>query len=169
MALVARAAARGVPVFTEMGTVNPVVVTEQGASRAEDIAAGFVGSFTLGAGQFCTKPGLLLAPASAGIFEKVREALACVDPLLTAGIANKFTAGVNVHASRSQFPGHQRRADTPVGPHRRNPERALHSILPAGPCRHRGLASPATGIRRRRGVATRSTRRRRSGPLPTPS
>ena len=96
MALVQRAAARGVPVFAEMGTVNPVFVTRDAAVNAEDIAAGFVGSFTLGAGQFCTKPGLLIAPAGAGIFEAVRAGLAAIPraPLLTAGIARGYRAGL---------------------------------------------------------------------------
>ena len=52
-----------IPVFAEMGTVNPVVVTRAGARDLAPVAAGLVGSFTLGDGQFCTKPGLLLAPA----------------------------------------------------------------------------------------------------------
>lgn len=96
MALVERAAARGVPVFAEMGTVNPVFVTTDAAARSQEIAAGFVGSFTLGAGQFCTKPGLLFAPAGAGIFDAVLAQLAQAEqaPLLTAGIARGYRAGV---------------------------------------------------------------------------
>ncbi len=96
MALVARAAARGVPVFAEMGTVNPVFITTDAAADSAGIAAGFVGSFTLGAGQFCTKPGLLFAPAGAGIFAAVRAQLGQVPPapLLTAGIARGYRAGL---------------------------------------------------------------------------
>ena len=96
MALVQRAAARGVPVFAEMGTVNPVFVTTDAAADSAEVAAGFVGSFTLGAGQFCTKPGLLFAPSGAGIFEEVRARLAQAAgaPLLTAGIARGYRAGV---------------------------------------------------------------------------
>ncbi|TFB96163.1 aldehyde dehydrogenase family protein [Cryobacterium sp. HLT2-28] len=96
MALVERAAARGVPVFAEMGTVNPVFVTTDAAADSAGIAAGFVGSFTLGAGQFCTKPGLLFAPAGAGIFDAVRAQLGQVPraPLLTAGIARGYRAGL---------------------------------------------------------------------------
>ncbi|MBC7443418.1 MAG: aldehyde dehydrogenase family protein [Ramlibacter sp.] len=96
MALVARAAARGVPVFAEMGTVNPVFVTTDAAADSAQIAAGFVGSFTLGAGQFCTKPGLLFAPAGAGIFDAVRARLGQVPPapLLTAGIARGYRVGL---------------------------------------------------------------------------
>lgn len=79
-----------IPVFAEMGTVNPVVVTP---SRAPDLAAvaeGFVGSFTLGSGQFCTKPGLLLVPRGHGGAGHVAAALRAAAPspvMLTEGIA----------------------------------------------------------------------------------
>lgn len=97
MAILRRAAARGVPVFAEMGTVNPAIVTPTAArQRADEIAAGFTASFTLGAGQFCTKPGLLFAPAGSGILEAVRRELALVPPapMLTAGIADAYRSGV---------------------------------------------------------------------------
>ena len=99
MALVQRAAGRGVPVFAEMGTVNPVLVTPAAAAdgaAVRELAAGFTGSFTLGAGQFCTKPGLLLAPAGSGLPEAVRRAMADVvpAPLLTAGIAGSYRTGL---------------------------------------------------------------------------
>ena len=86
-----------IPVYAEMGTVNPVVVTPGGASRAEEIAAGFVGSFTLGMGQFCTKPGLLLVPAGQGLPARVAAALTESAPagwLLTEAIATSYAAGV---------------------------------------------------------------------------
>jgi NADP-dependent aldehyde dehydrogenase len=79
-----------IPVYAEMGTVNPVVVTPAGARRLSAIAAGFVGSYTLGAGQFCTKPGLLLAPAGSGAATEVAKALRAAAPaahLLTEAIA----------------------------------------------------------------------------------
>ncbi len=54
-----------IPFYGELGSVNPVVVLPgAAAARAEEIAAGFAGSLTLGVGQFCTNPGLLFAPAS---------------------------------------------------------------------------------------------------------
>jgi NADP-dependent aldehyde dehydrogenase len=96
MALRDRAAARGVPVFAEMGTVNPAFVTTAAAATdTAAIAAGFVASFTLGAGQFCTKPGLIFAPAGSGMFDAVARLVADVPaaPLLTAGIAAGFAAG----------------------------------------------------------------------------
>ena len=53
-----------IPTYAEMSTVNPVLVTRAAAAtRMEEIAEGFVESFTLGSGQFCTKPGLVFVPA----------------------------------------------------------------------------------------------------------
>jgi len=98
MAILQRGAARGIPVFAEMGTVNPVFVTpEAAASRAEEIAAGFTGSFTLGAGQFCTKPGLLFAPTGSGMFEAVQNLVktAAPAPLLTARMAASYRDGID--------------------------------------------------------------------------
>ena len=79
-----------IPVYAEMGTVNPVVMTTASTVRTDEIAAGFVGSFTLGTGQFCTKPGLLLAPAGYDVPARVAAALHSARPtgwLLTEGIA----------------------------------------------------------------------------------
>ncbi len=88
-----------IPVYAEMGTVNPVVMTTAAAtSRTEEVAAGFVGSFTLGTGQFCTKPGLLLAPAGHDVPARVAAALEVAQPsgwLLTEGIAAAFGTGVS--------------------------------------------------------------------------
>ncbi|HML20930.1 MAG TPA: aldehyde dehydrogenase (NADP(+)) [Aggregatilinea sp.] len=51
---------RPIPVFAEMGSLNPMVISPRAlAVRGEDIAAGLVNSVTLGCGQFCTKPGLV--------------------------------------------------------------------------------------------------------------
>lgn len=52
---------RPIPVFAEMGSINPVVITQAAlANRAEDIAEGLANSVTMGTGQFCTNPGLIL-------------------------------------------------------------------------------------------------------------
>jgi NADP-dependent aldehyde dehydrogenase len=57
-----------IPFFGELGSVNPVFVTRAAAERrADTIAAEFIGSYTLGAGQFCTKPGLLFVPSGSDI------------------------------------------------------------------------------------------------------
>lgn len=85
-----------VPFFGELSSLNPVVVTPQAATeRAAELGQGLVGSITLGAGQFCTKPGLVLVPASgdgdklvAAMAEAVGQAAPQV--LLNEGIAASF-------------------------------------------------------------------------------
>lgn len=51
-----------IPVFSEMGSTNPVVFLPDALkTRAEQLASAFASSVTLGMGQFCTKPGLMFA------------------------------------------------------------------------------------------------------------
>jgi NADP-dependent aldehyde dehydrogenase len=51
-----------IPVFAEMGSINPVIILPNALkNRSEDLAKTYAGSITLGTGQFCTNPGLLLA------------------------------------------------------------------------------------------------------------
>lgn len=51
-----------IPVFAEMGSSNPVFLLPEALKQnGAGIAQGFVGSFTLGSGQFCVKPGLVIA------------------------------------------------------------------------------------------------------------
>ncbi len=51
-----------IPVFSEMGSVNPVVILpEKIKENGESLAATIAGSINLGAGQFCTNPGVLIA------------------------------------------------------------------------------------------------------------
>jgi NADP-dependent aldehyde dehydrogenase len=86
-----------IPVYAEMGTVNPVVLTRGGLAHIDEIAKGFVGSFTLGSGQFCSKPGLLLAPAGHRVAEAVADALTEAAPqatMLTEAIAQNVAIGV---------------------------------------------------------------------------
>ncbi len=50
-----------IPVFAEMGSINPVIITPKAIeNRSEALASQYAGSITLGTGQFCTNPGLLL-------------------------------------------------------------------------------------------------------------
>ena len=86
-----------IPVFAEMGTINPVVLTRAGLGRMQEVARGFVESFTLGTGQFCTKPGLLLAPRGAGVAEAVAVAVREMAPsgwMLTEGIRDHYVGGL---------------------------------------------------------------------------
>jgi NADP-dependent aldehyde dehydrogenase len=65
-----------IPFYAEMGSLNPVFVTRSAlAARGHEVLANFATSFTLSAGQFCTKPGLLFVPAGAVRDEDLREAL----------------------------------------------------------------------------------------------
>lgn len=86
-----------IPVYAEMGTVNPIVVTPGGASDIDAVAAGFVATYTSSAGQYCSKPGLLFAPEESGAVEAVAKALRDASPapfMLTAPIAASVRSGV---------------------------------------------------------------------------
>ena len=90
-----------IPFYAELGSVNPVVITPAAVAdsgpRAE-LATGLVGSFTLGAGQFCTNPGVVLVPAGAGFEDDVAEAMvgAKPAPLLNDRIEQGFASGLDV-------------------------------------------------------------------------
>jgi NADP-dependent aldehyde dehydrogenase len=93
-----------IPCFTEMSSVNPVfVLPEALAARATQIASGLFTSFTLGVGQFCTKPGLVYLPANddadalVAELQKHVEAGTC-QPMLTEGISKSYKSGVSVRS-----------------------------------------------------------------------
>jgi 2,5-dioxopentanoate dehydrogenase len=76
MALAKLAAARPepIPVFAEMGSINPVFLLPRAVkARAAQIAEGFVASLTLGTGQFCTNPGLVVALDDEGTASFIAE------------------------------------------------------------------------------------------------
>ena len=84
-----------IPVYAEMGSANPVFVLDGALQeKTAELAAGLHASFTLGGGQFCTKPGLVFAPSSlSGDFvEALRGATekGPAFPLLNDGIASAF-------------------------------------------------------------------------------
>jgi NADP-dependent aldehyde dehydrogenase len=63
-----------IPVYAEMGSNNPVLVLPSALeTRWESIAAGLAGSVTLGVGQFCTNPGLILVCTDADATEHNRD------------------------------------------------------------------------------------------------
>lgn len=54
-----------IPVFAEMGSINPVIITQEALkTRSASIAETYAGSITQGTGQFCTNPGLLITVQS---------------------------------------------------------------------------------------------------------
>ncbi len=74
---------RPIPAFAEMGSVNPVIVTEAALrARAPDVAAALGGAITRDAGQLCTKPGLIFVPdgeAGTGFRAALREVVSEAD------------------------------------------------------------------------------------------
>ncbi len=81
LALAALAAARPepIPVYAEMSSVNPVYLLPGAlAARADALGKAFVASLTMGAGQFCTNPGLVLALAWPGLDAFVAAAAAAL-------------------------------------------------------------------------------------------
>ena len=103
LALVQAAQSRPVPipVYAEMSSINPLfLLPEALAARGQDIARGFVDSLVLGAGQFCTNPGLLLAlegPHLVNFVSEMAQALAHKAPatMLTPGILGAYHQGVD--------------------------------------------------------------------------
>ncbi|MFI2762472.1 aldehyde dehydrogenase (NADP(+)) [Streptomyces echinatus] len=116
-ALFDAAAARPVPIpfHGELGSLNPVLVTEAAAAeRAEEIGGGLAGSMTLGVGQFCVKPGLVLVPSGGAgdrLVKSLTDAVSDTDAgvLLDHRMRDNFIAGV---AERAQLPD----VDSPVTP-----------------------------------------------------
>ena len=85
-----------IPFYGELGSVNPAFVSPgAAAARPAQIAAEFVGSFTLGVGQFCTKPGLFFVPTGSTL---LRETVACATGLAGAPVLGDWVQ--QGHASR---------------------------------------------------------------------
>jgi len=101
-ALMQLAAARPepIPCFMEMSSSNPLfVLPEALLTRGAEIAKGLFASFTLGVGQFCTKPGLIFLPRNESADALVAELAALVrqaapSTMLTEGICKSYKSGV---------------------------------------------------------------------------
>ncbi|MGF6602125.1 alpha-ketoglutaric semialdehyde dehydrogenase [Paraburkholderia sp. GAS448] len=96
---VAAARHEPIPVYAEMSSINPVFLLPGAlAARAEAIARGFVDSLVLGAGQFCTNPGLAIAVDGDALNDFVAAASAALaarpaQTMLTAGIHAAYEDG----------------------------------------------------------------------------
>lgn len=88
-----------IPFFGELGAVNPVFLLPQALKqRGTAIANAWVGSLTLGVGQFCTNPGVVILPegaAAEAFLSTVQTGLAGIDgqTMLTSGIAQAYQSG----------------------------------------------------------------------------
>lgn len=86
-----------IPVYAEMSSVNPVIVCPDRAGEPDTVADEYVASLTLGAGQFCTNPGLLFVPADAdrlvaAIADRIRNATGST--MLGQQFADAYRAGI---------------------------------------------------------------------------
>ena len=94
-----------IPVFAEMSSVNPVFLLPAAlAARADAIAYAFVASMILGAGQFCTNPGLVFAIADEATDRFLAAAGRAIDgsaaaPMLGRGIHDAYERAVEARAS----------------------------------------------------------------------
>ena len=96
-----------IPVYAEMGSTNPVfVLTEAMRINREKIAQGYSASVTLGVGQFCTNPGLLLYQEDEGSKEFTAQLKSEFEKtiggnMLTETIFKSYSKGIAGHASRN--------------------------------------------------------------------
>ncbi|MFN3485006.1 MAG: aldehyde dehydrogenase (NADP(+)) [Planctomycetota bacterium] len=96
-----------IPVYAEMGSVNPVFLLPGALrERAEGIAEGLKASMTLGQGQFCTKPGVVFGPAGADFERFVAKLVRLVEGhppgvLLHAGILRSYEEGLRRLSARA--------------------------------------------------------------------
>jgi NADP-dependent aldehyde dehydrogenase len=88
-----------IPFFGELGSVNPMfLLPEALAARGADLGRGWAGSLAMGAGQFCTNPGIavvMAGPEADAFAEAARAALSetGAQVMLTDGIARAYAAG----------------------------------------------------------------------------
>jgi 2,5-dioxopentanoate dehydrogenase len=85
-----------IPVFAEMGSVNPVfLLPEKLKADAAEIATQYAGSITLGVGQFCTNPGLIIGIEGAVLQQFMHDLGKAIQQtmpgiMLHQGIADNF-------------------------------------------------------------------------------
>jgi NADP-dependent aldehyde dehydrogenase len=97
----ANARPRPIPFYGELGSINPLFATpEILAAKGAELATLLAGSITLGCGQFCTSPGvvILLKGAEGQSFvSQLTQALAAQNPhaMLTPGMRQAFDAGID--------------------------------------------------------------------------
>jgi NADP-dependent aldehyde dehydrogenase len=89
-----------IPFFGELGSVNPMfVLPNAAAARGAEIGTGWAGSLTMGAGQFCTNPGIAIVvdgPDADALQAAAQSALdeTAEQTMLTSGIADAYRKGV---------------------------------------------------------------------------
>ncbi|UQN08104.1 aldehyde dehydrogenase (NADP(+)) [Deinococcus sp. QL22] len=125
MALVAAAQARPVPipVFAEMSSVNPLVLSEAAIrARGPALVTGLIGSISGSGGQLCTQPGLLFVPegeAGDTLLQDLAEQLMTVPActLLSSGIRDAYDAGTAALARHADVTTRQTIQEVTPGVH----------------------------------------------------
>ncbi|MFY0990130.1 aldehyde dehydrogenase (NADP(+)) [Halomonas sp. C05BenzN] len=110
LALMATAQARPqpIPVYAEMSSINPVfLMPEALQGRGKEIAEGFVASLGMGAGQFCTNPGLVVGIRGEALdifIEAAAEAVkgSSAQTMLTPGIHGAYRDGIGQLAGEAR-------------------------------------------------------------------
>jgi acyl-CoA reductase-like NAD-dependent aldehyde dehydrogenase len=96
----ANARPRPIPFYGELGSINPLVALPAIlAAKGAELAATLAGSISMGCGQFCTSPGVIVlidSPESDAFVQQLTTALAAQKPhaMLTPGMRSAFDAGV---------------------------------------------------------------------------
>ncbi len=97
---IAAARQEPIPFYAEMSSTNPMFILPGALrERGEAIATGLHGSYTLGAGQFCTKPGMVFLPEgsdAAAFAKKLQELVSAATPfhLLTRTIHSSYDSAI---------------------------------------------------------------------------
>ena len=97
-----------IPFYAEMSSINPVFLLPAALkARAKALGEAFVGSLNMGAGQFCTNPGLVIAvegPDLDAFIESASETLksSTAQTMLTPGIHEAYGQGVRALAANSK-------------------------------------------------------------------
>lgn len=104
---IARSRPEPIPFYAEMSSVNPVFLFPAALeTRGEQMGKDFVGSLNMGAGQFCTNPGLIITIKGTGLKSFIDAARAAIkesaaQTMLTPGIHQAYEGGVKKLASNN--------------------------------------------------------------------
>ncbi len=99
---------RPIPFYGELGSVNPLVVLAPALAASAELAQGLAGSITMGCGQFCTSPGVIVVPqgeAGDAFVAQLAQALTAARPhaMLTPQMRAGFESGRNAWAAHAKL------------------------------------------------------------------
>lgn len=148
-----------IPFYGELGSVNPVVVLPEALrNRGAELATALAGSITLGCGQFCTSPGVILVPQGAegdAFVQQLAEGLkaASTHAMLTPEIRASYDAGRAMWAQHPKLQTVLAELDTQERPPRPFLAQTDAPTFMAAHELHEEVFGPAALLVRTRGVA----------------